>query len=616
MIRKGSRRIPQTALFLGLAIFLLMARPARMEESLYWAKSEDLPEWAEPGNFRFLRLDGGGIESRKAERTWWGKNFTDAEKDVLAHIYDRDFDRMLGLLEQAQFNWIWVTWSNGWSLQEESENRELIKKVIERCHENGIHVTAYMSASNMFWKSAFRDDPETRKLGLWMYGIPLFYAGLTKHGPSISWERRLADVRKPEWRAYLVHKAALAVDAGVDAIFFDNIIGDTSGMKLLLSEVQRMAEPKAAESGRPPILVYANVHLAPDRFEINDHCDLIWEEAGKDTPGVWAGAWQVGNVRKIKFLAGEKQAWQPLMYENDVYHCGPRETCIPTPAEQKVGIAEAYAFGAALSRNLEGRFLHGLITGEPEARDAWAAIAQYNGFIASHRELYHRVVPVAKIALMSRGEENPLADAFIKANVLFETKVFEHLGKGTPLNHFRVLVIPFPIKKLQDEPRDVLAGFIAAGGKIFSPDPEDLAEALGPGSGASITAIPKKTLSSVQAGEPVPALIEPVEKAAGGAILALENDRYLVAHVTKKADADTFIIHLINYDHQVPHAEVKVKLDLSGYLPEAGGFTLRAFSPDEPAPSVTGLSLHRGICEFTIGPIPHYAVVVLSSRQI
>jgi len=37
---------------------------------------------------------------------------------------------------------------------------------------------------------------------------------------------------------------------------------------------------------------------------------VIWEEDGKDTPGVWNGYWQVANARKIKFLNGEKQLWQ------------------------------------------------------------------------------------------------------------------------------------------------------------------------------------------------------------------------------------------------------------------------------------------------------------------
>ena len=43
---------------------------------LYRAKAEDVPPWAEQGNFRFIRLDGGQIESWKAERTWWGKRFS------------------------------------------------------------------------------------------------------------------------------------------------------------------------------------------------------------------------------------------------------------------------------------------------------------------------------------------------------------------------------------------------------------------------------------------------------------------------------------------------------------------------------------------------------------
>src|SRR5215470_3677855 len=126
---------------------------------LYRAKPEDVPTWAEQGNFRFIRLDGGQIESWKADRTWWGSKFNAQEKDVLTHLYDRDFEKMLGLLKQADFNWIWVTWSSGWSFKDEEENRETLKKVIARCHENGIRVSAYLSASNMFRTSEDRDDP-------------------------------------------------------------------------------------------------------------------------------------------------------------------------------------------------------------------------------------------------------------------------------------------------------------------------------------------------------------------------------------------------------------------------------------------------------------------------
>src|ERR1700758_5020490 len=455
-------------LFGLVSAFLLLcaAQPFQPAPKLYRAKAEDLPPWAEQGNFHFIRLDGGQIESWKAERTWWGKKFSGAEKDVLSHIYDRDFERMLGLLKQADFNWIWVTWSSGWSFKDEEENRDNLKKVIARCHANGIHVSAYLSASNMFRKSAFRDDPETKKYGLWMHHVPLFYAGPTKTDLQISWGRRLADARKPGWRAYLLKKAELAVDAGVDAIVWDNMIGYNDGLSQLLDDTQRMAERKARENGRPKVMVYANIHISPDRFAMNDIDEVIWEEAGKDTPGVWRGKWQVGNARKIKFLTGEKQLWQPLMYENDLYHCGPRERCIPSPAEQKLSIAEAYTFGAATSRNIEGRFLSALIKGDPEAREAWTAIAQYNHFVVEHQNLYHQTEPVARIALLSAEPHNPLADEFLKQSIFFETKVLAHLDKGVPLARFKILVIPAKIKFTREQ-KARLDTFTTGGGVIL-----------------------------------------------------------------------------------------------------------------------------------------------------
>ncbi len=579
-------RIGRGIALIGLVFaFLLLccAQPFQPATKLYRAKPEDLPPWAEQGNFRFIRLDGGQIESWKAERTWWGNKFSAEEKDVLTHIYDRDFERMLGLLKQADFNWIWVTWSSGWSLKDEDENRENLKKIIARCHENGIHVSAYLSASNMFWKSAYSDDPETKKYGLWMHGIPMFYAGPTTTDLHISWERRLADAREPGWRAYLLRKAQLAVDAGVDAIVWDNMIGYERGLAQLLDDTQRMAERKAWETGRPKVMVYANIHIAQDRFGMNDINEVIWEEDGKDTPGVWHGYWQVGNARKIKFLSGEKQLWQPLIYENDLYHCGPRERCIPSPAEQKLAIAEAYTFGAATSRNIEGRFLSGLIRGEPEAQEAWKAIAQYNRFLVEHRELYHQVVPVARIALISVEPRNSLADEFLKQSVFYETKVLAHLDKGMPLDTFKVMVMPAGLPRLSADQKSSLDTFTAGGGVIIRARKSD------------------------------PGIAARAEAAAGGSRLSLQPRGHVLGQLTRKPDGRTLILHLLKYDHQTPAENVKVRLDLSGQVQDLSHWEVKALSPDRADPQLVGLSLHESVCEFTLGAIEHYTVVTLSA---
>ena len=581
-----SARMGRGVAVIGFVAVSLLLCSAHFQPApkLYGAKPESVPPWAEQGNFRFIRLDGGRIENWKAERTWWGDKFSAREKAVLAHIYDSEFEQMLGLLKQADFNWIWVTWSNGWSFKEEDENRENLKRVIARCHENGIHVSAYLSATNMFRESAYRDDPETREYGLWMHHIPMFYAGPTKTDLQVSWDRRLADARKPGWRAYLLKKAELAVDAGVDAIVWDNMIGYNDGLALLLDETQRMAERKARESGRPKAMVYANIHISPNRFAMNDINEAIWEEDGKDTPGVWDGYWQVGNARNIKFLSGEKQLWQPLMYENDLYHCGPRERCIPSPAEQELSIAEAYAFGAATSRNIEGRFLSALIKGEPEAQEAWTAIAQYNHFLIEHRELYHQAAPAARIALISAEPHNPLADEFLKQSVFFETKVLAHLDKGVPLHQFKVLVMADDLPKLSAEQKARLDTFTAGGGVI------------------------------IRAGKSEARIATRAQAAAGGPRLSLEPSGYLLGQLTRKPDGRTLILHLLNYNNHAPAENVKVRLDLSGLVQDLSGWEVKVLSPDAAQLEFADLAFHGTVSEFTLRRIEHYTVVTLSAR--
>ena len=248
-------------------------------------------------------------------------------------------------------------------------------------------------------------------------------------------------------------------------------------------------------------------------------------------------------------------------------------------AEQKLSIAEAYAFGAAISRNIEGRFLSALIKGEQEAREAWAAIAQYNHFLVEHPELY-QASPAARIALLSAEPRNPLADEFLKQSVFFETKVLAHLDKGIPLDRFKVLVMPSDLSKLSAAQEARLETFIAAGGIIKA----------------------KKGKVDIAAR---------AEAVAGGPQLSLEPRRYVLGQLTGKPDGRTFILHLLNYDHQAPAANVKVKLELNGLVQDLRHWEVKLLSPDAARPQLT---LRGSVSELTLDRIEHYAVVILSTR--
>jgi hypothetical protein len=242
------------------------------------------------------------------------------------------------------------------------------------------------------------------------------------------------------------------------------------------------------------------------------------------------------------------------------------------------------AFGAATSRNIEGRFLSALIKGEPEAREAWKAIAQYNHFLVEHRDLYHQAAPVARIALISAEPLNPLADEFLKQSVFFETKVVAHLDKGVPLDRFKVLVMPVDLPKLSAGQKARLNAFTAGGGVI------------------------------IKAGKPNPGIATRAQAATGGPALTLEPRRYVLGQLTRKPDGRTFILHLLNYDHQVPAENVKVRLDLNGLVQDVSRWEVNVLSPDAAQPQLAGLFLHGSVGEFTLDRIEHYTVVVLSAR--
>jgi hypothetical protein len=111
----------------------------------------------------------------------------------------------------------------------------------------------------------------------------------------------------------------------------------------------------------------------------------------------------------------------------------------------------------------------------------------------------------------------------------------------------------------------------------------------------------------IRAGKAEPGIAVRSDYAAGGPRLSLEPRGYVLGQLTRKPDGRTWILHLLNYDHQAPAEYVKVRLEQNGLVQDQSPWQVKVLSPDRPPPQFTGLSLHGCIAEFVlnrIGAIP------------
>jgi hypothetical protein len=157
------------------------------------------------------------------------------------------------------------------------------------------------------------------------------------------------------------------------------------------------------------------------------------------------------------------------------------------------------------------------------------------------------------------------------------------LDKGVPLDRFKALVMPSGLPKLSAEQTARLD---------TSPPAE-----------ASLSERERRTQELWRAPKPRP------EDLAS----ALEPRGYVLGQLTRKPDGRTFILHLLNYNHQAAAENVKVRLDLNGLVPDLSRWEVKVLSPDATQPQFSGLSLCGTIAEFTLGRIEHYTAVTLSA---
>jgi hypothetical protein len=204
-----------------------------------------IPDWARPGAFRYLRLDGGPAAAEKARLSEWP--FTAQQCETLAGLYTVHRQRVLKLLAEAHVNWVWLTWSVGFSWEGEAQQRRQCAEMMAACKAHGIHVTAYMTGNNMFWHEMFRNDLRTVN---WLRrdeaGLPITYFGKA--------ERFLAQMDHPEWIALQKRRLKAAVEAGAEAFFFDNCDPWRSGEGPVVAMSQELRRYAREELHSPALI--------------------------------------------------------------------------------------------------------------------------------------------------------------------------------------------------------------------------------------------------------------------------------------------------------------------------------------------------------------------------
>jgi hypothetical protein len=498
--------------------------------------------------------------------------------------------KTIDLLERAHINWIWVTWSTGFSDETESFQQALLEKYIQECHRRGIHVSAYLSSANMFPEEIFQRVPQAKNWIAFENGKPVPY-GAADYQKVGRVTRYMADLSKAEWQDFTVARAIKAVDAGVDGLFFDNNQGDRDHIRKLKTRV--LAE---ARKRNPQILVNSNYHTGmyldarvENAITTEDGREPgIFPPAPKDSvsksanseedseqlenlgyrgsQNIWSthneayaidvkpGQW-VMNVGLLRTLWTVSEGWRPVAMEDGARHTGSRFTNFYPPEHLKVALAEAHMFGASLETYQESKTLRDLYFGDKGAMEYWGALGLYNSFFESHSDLYAAPQSVSPVAVVVGPEDSDIQylNGLAARNIIFDV-VYQQEANAGALSKYALVVAAPSVHQPE-------AGW--------------------------------KRIDAVSAGQL--AAIAPVR---------VDTPEGVIVNVYQQKESKRTIVHLLNYSEAVVE---EVKLELRGKFAQA-----ERFSPDRtPSRESLQVKSEKGTTTITISHLSTYDVLVL-----
>lgn len=177
-----------------------------------------VPNWARNGGIAYCRWDGGPLEVAKAHLSNWDYFTSPGAAAAMMWTYT---DQGLQMLKSAAFNWVWLTWSAGFSYQQEEVQQAILRPFVKKCHESGIHCTAYMSLTNLFVRDIEMHQPKLLEcLQRSASGEVVPYAAAVFFDKPL---RVLGCLNHPQWQDHLRNRLRSAIEAGFDAAFYDNM---------------------------------------------------------------------------------------------------------------------------------------------------------------------------------------------------------------------------------------------------------------------------------------------------------------------------------------------------------------------------------------------------------
>lgn len=596
-----------------VAVLICVLVPATMcfarssSENVVLVPTEaQLPAWLERGKIRFARFDGGPIEVQKATRSSWGEGFTPQEDDVLGNLYGKYGDRMVALLKQAHVNFVWVTYSVGFSWQDEAAQRAAVREVVRKLHAHGIHVAGYMCAISVFWQSMFKDVPQSvRWIMFDPQGIPYRYSG----GRDAL--RFIADVRNPGWINYQEQRVGGIIDDGLDAIFFDNTTGNPGSIADFFIHIRQFIHDKKHSN----IPLFANFGLSPSLTALNRYMNFTFDESWQE-PGVWGTEWNVSNMRRDRLLQGMLPSWKPRITEYSIFHQGDRSSTFLSAHSEGLSIAESAAFGTAYSWDMEGPFDGALIAHDPKALETWSAIGQYNGFLKDHPPFYDGATNVTPLLVIipdnykigfdwTESSTTPFFDALSKHSVLYSVAPARDLTEKK-VESYSGVVIPF-FSALTSDQKQLVRNYQAGGGKVYAfARASDLD---GFKCEVSSPALLDRLIDDAAAQREI--LDKLASLAPEATRITVSGAPHVLANVTTADQRKTIVIHLLNYSPQSVH-HVHFSLHLGGPFGALIGKQPTLASPDlQTSRSLKSVRWTGATMEASLPTLRTYAVVLL-----